>query len=112
MNIDEQAGGWEVDVLAADGTETSLALSADATRATGEPVPDNDDADDVRENQLLLQAASVDWAAALQTARGELGDALIDGVDLSEDGGRVVWEVSTAGTGTETTVLIDARGVT
>lgn len=108
VNVDEQAGGWEVDLLADDGTETSIALSADGARTTGEPRVDTDDADDVAENQQLLQAASVDWDAALRTARGELGDTAIDELDLSEDDGRVVWEVSTAGSGVEMTVVIDA----
>lgn len=111
VNVDEQVDGWEVDLVADDGTETSIVLSADGTRA-GDPLPDdgsdNDEADDVTENQQLLQAATVDWAAALETARAELGDAAIDELDLGEDDGSIVWEVSTAGTGTETTVVIDA----
>lgn len=105
VGVDPQVDGtWEVEVVGDDGTATTVVVSADGARATDRYVDDTD-ADDVRENQALLDAR-VAWAEAAEAAGSQLDGAPVD-LDLGEEDGRLVWEVSTAATD-DTSVLVDA----
>ena len=94
-------------VTGPDGTETVVVVSADGSQVEGEPRTEQNDADDAAENRGVVEAASVDWAAALETGRDELGDE-VDELELGEDDGLVRWEVSVPGDGPGTTIVIDA----
>jgi len=107
VGLDRQYDGvWEVDVVAQDGSETQVIVSADGRQVTDQR-PDVDDADDLAENQQLL-TATVDWAAAIQAGSPELSGP-VDDIDLGEEDGRIVWDVSTDGEGPGTSVVVDAQ---
>lgn len=105
VGVDPQLGGtWEIEVVGDDGTATTVVVSADGARATDRYVDDTD-AEDVGENQALLDAR-VAWGEAAEAAGSQLDGAPVD-LDLGEEDGRLVWEVSTAATD-DTSVLVDA----
>ena len=112
FTVDRDNGGWEVTVVAADGTESDLTTSADGASVTRGPVVDRDDADDtsdVTERRRLLGDATVTYEDALATARGEVPGVAVDGIDLDLDAGRAVWDVQLGeDTAEEQTVVVDA----
>jgi len=112
FTVDRDNGGWEVTVVAADGTESDLTTSADGASVTRGPVVDRDDADDtsdVTERRRLLGDATVTYEDALATARGEVPGVAVDGIDLDLDAGRAVWDVQLGeDTADEQTVVVDA----
>ena len=109
FSVDGDSRGWEVTVVTADGVENDLDLSADATTVERGPVEDTDtDQDDAAETERLL-GVSIDHAAAIEAALGEV-DGTVTGVDLSEEDGTAVWEVTLGeDTPDETTVEVDAE---
>lgn len=110
VTVDADRGGWEVVVAAADGSETEVGLDAAGTVITRGPQPEDrdEDAEDRAETQRAVQAASVGYADALATARGVVTGTPLDSVDLTEDDGRVVWEVQLGDGAAEQTVVVDA----
>lgn len=110
VTVDADRGGWEVVVAAADGSETEVGLDAAGTAITRGPQPEDrdEDAEDRAETQRAVQAASVGYADALATARGVVTGTPLDSVDLTEDDGRVVWEVQLGDGAAEQTVVVDA----
>lgn len=109
FSVDGDAQGWDVTVVTADGVENDVDLSADATSVERGPVEDTDtDADDAAETERLLGVA-VDHSAAMEAALGEV-DGTVTGVELSEEGGTAIWEVTlNEDTADETTVEVDAE---
>lgn len=109
FSVDGDAQGWDVTVVTADGVENDVDLSADATSVERGPVEDTDtDADDAAETERLLGVA-VDHSAAMEAALGEV-DGTVTGVELSEEGGTAIWEVTFGeDTPDETTVEVDAE---
>lgn len=109
FSVDGDAQGWDVTVVTADGVENDVDLSADATSVERGPVEDTDtDADDAAETERLLGVA-VDHSAAMEAALGEV-DGTVTGVELSEEGGTAIWEVTLGeDTPDETTVEVDAE---
>lgn len=105
--VSAESGVWEVDLLAPDGTETIVTVSANGEVIQGQPRTEPEDDEDLQENRMLVEQLNVEWDAALQTARGELTDEVAE-MELSEENGQPVWEVSTFGDGPGTTVIIDA----
>ena len=112
FTVDRDNGGWEVSVVAADGTESDVSVSADGTQITRGPDvdrDDSDDTDDLSERQQLLRDASVKFTAALTTARAEAPGATVDSIDLELEAGRATWDVQLGeDTADERTVIIDA----
>lgn len=112
FTLDLEAGGWEADVVDADATSFDLALAADGSSVTREPVEDRDDADDTddrAEREQLLADATLDAAGAVEAARGAVPSGTVTGVDLELSAGTAVWEVQLdEDTATEQTVVIDA----
>lgn len=115
FSIDLDDGGWDVGVVATDGTESDLTVSADGTQVTRGPVPDtddsddSDDSDDLAERQALLRDATVTLESALATARTEVPDGVVDGLDLDLERGRATWDVQLdEDTADEQTVVVDA----
>ena len=109
FSVDGDPQGWDVTIVTADGVENDLELAPDAASVTRGPDTDtNEDADDTAEVERLL-GASVDYAAAMEAALGEV-DGTVTGVELSEDGGTAIWEVQLdEDTPDEVTVEIDAE---
>jgi uncharacterized membrane protein YkoI len=108
----EDAGGWEVSVVDADGTEYDVRVSADGNSVEGQPVEDTDDGDDasrdLEERQRLLEVP-VDYEAAADAASGS-GSGEITGLELDEDNGTATWEVQYGeDTPDEVTVRVDAQ---
>jgi len=109
FSVDGDSRGWEVTVVTADGVENDVDLSADATTVERGPVEDTDtDKDDAAETERLL-GVSLDHTAAMEAALAEV-DGTVTGVDLSEENGTAVWEVTLGeDTPDETTVEVDAE---
>lgn len=112
FTLDLEAGGWDAEVVDADGAVFDLALAGDGSSVTREPVEDRDDADDTddrAEREQLLDAASLDAAAAIKAARGVVPTGAVTGLDLDLSAGTAVWEVQLdEDTATEQTVTVDA----
>lgn len=111
--LDLEAGGWEAEVVDADGVSYDVAIAADGSAVTREPVEDrddDDDADDRAEREQLLADATVDPAGAVEAARGAVPSGTVTGLDLDLSAGTAVWEVQLdEDAATEQTVTVDAR---
>lgn len=108
FTVDVDGQGWDVSIVSADGVETDVELDPAGTSVVRAVEDTENDADDAAERDLLL-GASVDYLAAIEAANGEV-QGTITGVDLSEDNGTAIWEVSfDEDTATEQTVEIDAQ---
>lgn len=108
FSVDVDSQGWDVSIVTADGVETDVELDPAGTSVVRAVEDTENDADDAAELELLL-GASVDYLAAIEAANGEV-QGTITGVDLSEDNGTAIWEVSfDDDTATEQTVEIDAQ---
>jgi len=106
--VDRDDNGWDVTVVAADGTENDLDLSLDGATIERGPDSDDNDADDRADQQRLVQAAQLDYLAAIEAARGQSGGGTLVGVDLDDSDNRVEWDVDFASGNDETTVSVDA----
>jgi len=94
---------WEVSV-AVEEDEVEVLLSPDGNAIVREEGSDALDAEDSRR----LEAASVAAGEAALTAARETGGTVVE-VDLTDDGGAVVWEVELRTTdGASTDVRVDA----
>ncbi|WP_134739603.1 PepSY domain-containing protein [Nocardioides sp. 503] len=113
FSVDAEPTGWEVTLVAADGTESEVAVGADGAVARG-PVTDSDDtgadeADDVAERRRLLADATVDYRAAVAAAEKSSPGTPVSGADLDLDAGRAAWDVQLGeDTPDEQTVTVDA----
>lgn len=112
FTLDLEAGGWEADVVDAGAGSFDLALAADGTSVTREPVEDRDDADDAddrSEREQLLADATLDAAGAVEAARGAVPSGTVTGLDLELSAGTAVWEVQLdEDSAAEQTVVVDA----
>lgn len=112
FTLDQEAGGWEADVVDPSATSFDLALAADGGSVTREPVEDRDDTDDTddrTEREQLLADAALDAVAAVEAARAAVPAGTITGLDLDLSAGTAVWEVQLDEDSTEEqTVVIDA----
>lgn len=117
FTIDADDAGWEVTVVSADGTENDVSVSLDGASVTRGPVVDRDDdgddsaddSDDLAERQRLLGDARIDYAAAIETARGAVPEGTVTGADLDLERGTATWDVQLdEDTASERTVTVDA----
>lgn len=86
LDDEDGDGGWEVDVALEDRS-VEVTVGPDSQVLGTE----DDDLDD--EDRAALDAATVPLAEAVQTAVAEVGGQL-DGVELDDEDGTWVWEVS------------------
>ena len=108
----EDAGGWEVSVVDAQGNEFDVRVGPDGNTLEGDPVPDTDDGDDATrdadERQRLLEVP-LDYQAAVDAAASSGGQD-VTGFELDEENGVATWEVTyDEGTRNELTVSVDAE---
>ena len=110
FSVSSDTGSWEVQVVTADGTENDLQVSQDGGTIERGPVVDtDDDAKDLAERKQLLTDAELDFAAAIEAARGPVPDGAVTGVDLDLDQGAATWDVQfDEDTANEQTVTVDA----
>jgi uncharacterized membrane protein YkoI len=114
FSIDGEPAGWDVTLVAADGSESDVDVSVDGRSVTRGPVADVDDdpsdeAEDVAERRRLLADVRVDHTAAIETAAAEVPGGTVTGADLDLDDGVATWDVQLdEDTATEQTVTIDA----
>jgi len=110
FSLDQQADGWEAEVVDADAKAFDLMVSADGTSVTRDPVEDRDtDADDRAERERLLADVDLDPEEAIAAARGSVTSGTITGLDLEVDNGTPVWDVQLdEDAATEQTVVVDA----
>lgn len=87
--IDDQDddGSWEIDV-AEGSTSTEVTVTADGTATVDD---DTDDLDD--EDRAAIEAAKISLGDAITTALKQV-DGTLDDVELEEQGGRHVWQVT------------------
>ncbi|KDP89869.1 MULTISPECIES: PepSY domain-containing protein [Clavibacter] len=103
LSVDQEAGGtsWEVVVAEQDGREHEVHTAVDGSAVTAGPVAETADADDVAENQALLQGARTAYADAASAMTGAVAGTVTE-LGLDEDGGRILWEGD----------VVDASGIT
>lgn len=112
FSVYREAGGWDVHVVSADGTESEVGVSQNGTSVVFGPTidPDDaDDADDLAERRQLLRDAGVGYRAALKSALGAVPGGTVTGLELDLDSGSATWDVQLdEDTVDEQTVTIDA----
>ncbi|WKG02062.1 PepSY domain-containing protein [Mycolicibacterium sp. HK-90] len=92
--IDSERNGtqWEVQVITADGVKHEAEISADGATILNGPIAKPDDPEDVAEHRNHLQAAKLDFRAAVDAVTKAVDGRITElGLD-DRDGGTVVWE--------------------
>ena len=109
LSVDGDTQGWDVTIVTVEGVEKDVELDPAGTAVTRGPEQDKDtDRDDAAETERLLDV-SVDYLAVMDAAAIE-SQGTVTGVDLSEDDGAAVWQVSfDEDTPGETAVAVDAE---
>lgn len=83
---------WEVQLISADGVKHEVEVSADGATVLNGPVAKPDDPEDVAEHRSRVEAAKLDFRAAVDAVTkavdGRITELGLDG----RDGGTVVWE--------------------
>lgn len=94
VTIDWERTVWEVTVVMADGSEHDVVLSADGRDVLAGPFGDHEDAEDLRENQTMVDAATLPYAEAALSARRAAAGGVLSDLDLELDYGQAIWEAS------------------
>lgn len=104
-NFDTQ---WEVEVVTSDGTKHEAKVSAEGTEVTSGPDEKSDDADDKTEHRELVDAAALDYRAAVDKVTQAVPGRITE-LELDTDNGATVWEADVVDSGdTKHEVKIDA----
>ena len=96
IDLDREQGAlvWDVDVVTSDDKrEVIVDAKTGTVLANRVDDDDSDDSADVAEDRRLLDAATVDHAAALQMAVAEVPQGRVVDLDLDEDDGSVEWDI-------------------
>jgi len=93
LSIEQDAGGtsWEVLVVAADGSEQEVHVSADGSSVVAGPTPKTSDAGDLAENTAFLAAARIGVSKASELMTATIAGTVIE-LGLDDHQGAVVWE--------------------
>lgn len=105
----ERDGRWEVQVVAADGTEHEMDISSDGATVTVGPTAKTEDEADKAKHRERVQAAQVDYRAAADKILAEVPNGTITELNLDSNNGTTVWEADVADSSqTKHEVTIDA----
>lgn len=88
----DDAGTWKVELVTADGTEQEAKIAVDGIAVLVGPTPRNDSDADKANRRDSVQAARLDYRAAVQQALGAVPNGSITELSLTELGGTAVWK--------------------
>jgi hypothetical protein len=88
----QESGTWRVLVATRDGTEQSMDVSFDGATVMVGPTPKKESDADKTRNRALVQAARLDYRAAVDKILATLRDASITELNLGDSNGTTVWE--------------------
>lgn len=92
--VDSERNGtqWEVQVITPDGVKHEAEVSADGATILNGPIAKPDDPEDVAEHRHHVEAAKLDFRAAVDAVTKAVDGRITElGLD-DRDGGTVVWE--------------------
>ncbi|MFF1553258.1 PepSY domain-containing protein [Rhodococcus erythropolis] len=105
----ERDGTWEVQVVTADGVEHEMDVSGDGADVVAGPVSDNEDEVDRAKHRARVQAARLDYAAAVDAILAAVPNGTITELNLDGENGVTVWEADVLDdSGVKREVTIDA----
>lgn len=88
----DDAGTWKVQVATADGTEQETKIGVDGITVLVGPTPHNDGDADKANRRDQVQAARLDYQAAVQKALAAVPDGSITQLSLTDRNAAVVWQ--------------------
>lgn len=112
VTIDWERSAWEVTVVMDDGSEHDIVLSSAGSEVIAGPFDEREDAEDLSENQAMVQAATSTYAEAVQIAHDAASNGVLHDLDLELEYGQATWEASyhTAAGAPEKTVIVADNG--
>ncbi|HSS23007.1 MAG TPA: metallopeptidase [Mycobacterium sp.] len=88
----QESGTWRVLVATPDGTTQSMDVSSDGVTVMVGPTPKNESDADKTQNRARVQAARVDYRAAVDKILATVRDASVTELNLGDSNGTPVWE--------------------
>ncbi|WP_374101681.1 PepSY domain-containing protein [Mycobacterium sp. SM1] len=88
----EQSGAWKVQVATPDGTDESMDVSSDGVTVMVGPTPRRESDADKAKIRARVQAARLDYRAAVGKMLAAVHDGAITEMKLAERNGATVWE--------------------
>jgi hypothetical protein len=88
----EESGTWKVLVATPDGTAQSMDVSSDGVTVMVGPTPRNQSDADKTQNRARVQAARLDYRAAVDKILAAVRDASVTELNLGDSNGTTVWE--------------------
>ncbi|HET9875105.1 MAG TPA: PepSY domain-containing protein [Mycobacterium sp.] len=88
----DDAGTWKVRMATADGTEQQVKVGSDGVTVLVGPTPKNDSAADKAKRRANIQAAQLDYRAAVDKALAAVPNGSITKLDLDDTNGTTVWQ--------------------
>lgn len=88
----EQGGAWRAVVVTPDGTEQAMDVSSDGVELLVGPTPKNESDADKAKNRARVQAARLDYRAAVDKFLAAVPNGSITELNLDETNGTTVWE--------------------
>ena len=88
----EQSGTWKVLVVTPDGTEQAMDVSSDGVTVMVGPTRKNESDADKTQNRARVQAARLDYRAAVDRILAAVRDASITELNLGDSNGTTVWD--------------------
>lgn len=108
-SVEREGDGWEVGLVAADGTERELHLNGAGTGVVRDGT-EPDDRADREENLRRVRRAELDYRDAADAMRATVPGARITELNLDDHRGKPVWEGDAVGPdGARHALAIDAR---
>jgi hypothetical protein len=86
------AGTWKIRVVVSDGTEQQLKIGADGITVLVGPTPRNDSETDKTKHRDLVQAAHLDYQAAVNKTLAAVPNGSITELKLDDKDGTVMWD--------------------
>jgi uncharacterized membrane protein YkoI len=87
-----ESGTWRVLVVTPDGTDQSMDVSADGGTVMIGPTPKNESDTDKTQNRARVQAARLDYRAAVDKMLAAVRNGSITELDLGDSNGTTVWQ--------------------
>ncbi|GFG75348.1 hypothetical protein MBOT_27130 [Mycobacterium botniense] len=86
----QESGSWKVHVVTPDGTEDSMDVSSDGVTVMVGPTPKNES--DKAKNRALVQAARLDYRAAVNKMLDAVPQGSITELKLGDSNATTVWK--------------------